>query len=88
MKEEDCIDIPNHNLLEPCDREQKRIELRNDLQKKFGQVWDTAQLQEDFEVSGFGSGLCVVRRKSDGALGSLEFTHMPRFYYNFILHEA
>lgn len=51
-------------------------------------IWNTAQLQEDFEVRGFGMGLCVVKRKSDGSLGSLEFTHMPRFYFNFILHEA
>jgi hypothetical protein len=25
----------------------------------------------------------IVTRKSDGAKGSLEFTHNPRFYFNF-----
>jgi hypothetical protein len=25
----------------------------------------------------------VVRRKSDGVKGSLEFQHNPRFYFNF-----
>jgi hypothetical protein len=46
--------------------------------------WDTAQLQEDFDVLGFGWGLCVVRRKSDGVKGTLEFDHAPRRYYNFL----
>ena len=26
----------------------------------------------------------AVRRKSDGAKGSMEFTHSPRFYFNFV----
>jgi hypothetical protein len=25
----------------------------------------------------------VVKRKSDGVVGSLEFQHHPRFYFNF-----
>lgn len=57
--------------------------LRAHLEKQHGQVWDTDQLLADFEVIGFGYGLCVVRRKSDGVKGSLDFKHMPRFYYNF-----
>jgi hypothetical protein len=28
--------------------------------------------------------LVVVERKSDGQVGSLEFTHMPRLYFNWI----
>ena len=35
--------------------------------------WTTSELQEDFEVRGFALGLCVVRRKSDGVLGSVTF---------------
>ena len=45
--------------------------------------WNTAELQEDFEVRGFALGLCVVRRKSDGVLGTVCFDHAPRRYYNF-----
>jgi hypothetical protein len=26
----------------------------------------------------------IVTRKSDGAKGSLEFTHNPRWYFNFV----
>ena len=52
------------------------------LQAKYGQVWDTAELARDFIVIGFLSPYVVVRRKSDGLKGSLEFQHNPRFYFN------
>lgn len=49
-----------------------------------GQRWDTGQLRAEFEVLGFLAPFVVVRRKSDGARGCLEFTHSPRFYFNFV----
>jgi hypothetical protein len=57
---------------------------RKRLEAQYGQVWDTAQLSEDFEVLGFMAPYAVVRR-SDGRKGSVEFQHRPRFYFNFIL---
>jgi hypothetical protein len=48
-----------------------------------GQVWDTAEMQEDFEVLGFMAPYVVVRRRSDGVKGTLMFTHSPRFYFRF-----
>jgi len=56
---------------------------RPDLEAKHGQVWDTSQLQEDFQVIGFLAPLVVVRRRSDGVRGSLMFQNDPRFYYGF-----
>ena len=56
---------------------------REFLEAKYGQVWDTQQLQEDFTVEGFLAPFVGVRRKSDGAKGSLMFQHNPRFYFNF-----
>lgn len=53
------------------------------LEAQYGEVLDTAQLAEQYEVVGFMAPLVVVRRKSDGILGSLEFQHNPRFYFNF-----
>jgi hypothetical protein len=47
------------------------------------QRWDTDQLREEFEVLGFLAPFVVVRRKADGVKGSMEFTHNPRFYFNF-----
>ena len=56
---------------------------REVLEKLHGQVWDTDQLSQDFKVTGFMAPFVVVQRKSDGAIGSLEFQHRPRLYYNF-----
>lgn len=44
-------------------------------------TWDTDQLRQDFEVLGFAAPFVVVRRRADGAKGSLEFTHNPRVYF-------
>ena len=56
---------------------------RPDLEAKHGQVWDTGQLQEDFQVLGFMAPIVVVRRRSDGVRGSLMFQNDPRLYYSF-----
>jgi hypothetical protein len=59
---------------------------RQYLEAKHGQVWDTSQLSDDFEVLGFMAPIVVVRRKSDGQKGSLCFQHSPRFYFSFDAH--
>ena len=56
---------------------------REALEAKHGQVWDTKELGVNFDVLGFMAPYVVVRRKSDGAKGSLQFQHQPRFYYSF-----
>ena len=56
---------------------------REFLEAKHGRVWDTGQLQADFDVIGFGAPLVVVRRKCDGVKGSLMFQGTPRFYFGF-----
>jgi len=56
---------------------------REKLEKQYGQVWDTSQLQEDFEVLGFLAPFVAVKRRSDGVRGSLMFQNNPRFYYSF-----
>ena len=57
--------------------------LRKALSDRFGEVLTTSEMQDKYTVLGFGGGLCVVERKSDGKRGSLDFTHMPRFYHSF-----
>ena len=56
---------------------------REALAAKHGQVWSTQELGVDFDVLGFMAPYVIVRRKSDGAKGSLQFQHDPRFYFNF-----
>jgi hypothetical protein len=58
---------------------------RKRLEAQHGQIWDATQLAKDFDVLGFMAPYVVVRRKSDERKGSLEFQHLPRFYFNFVL---
>lgn len=46
--------------------------------------WTTAEMSAEFNVVGFMAPFVVVVRKSDGVKGSMEFTHSPRFYFNFL----
>ena len=58
---------------------------RQRLEARYGQIWDAAQLAKDFDVLGFMAPYVVVRRRSDGRKGSLEFQHLPRFCFNLVL---
>lgn len=49
-----------------------------------GNVWDTKELGQTFEVLGFMAPFCIVRRKSDGKEGTVVFQHYPRFYFNWL----
>jgi hypothetical protein len=57
---------------------------REALEKQYGQVWDTKELQEYFRVEGFLAPYVVVVRLSDNQKGTLQFQHSPRFYFNFV----
>ena len=61
---------------------------REALEAKHGQVWDTDQMMEEFQVIGFMAPICVVERRSDGVKGSVEFQHSPRYYFSFQPHEG
>jgi hypothetical protein len=60
---------------------------RESLEQKYGQVWTTEEMSRDFVVVGFMAPLVVVRRKADNVVGSLEFSHTPRFYFSWQPHE-
>ena len=53
------------------------------LEAKHGDVWDTTELQEQFEVTGFMAPFVGVRRRCDGVKGSVMFQASPRFYFKF-----
>jgi hypothetical protein len=53
------------------------------MEVKYGQVWDTMELQRDFAIESFMAPFCMVVRKSDGVKGTVMFQHMPRFYFSF-----
>ena len=54
------------------------------LEEQHGQVWDTAQLGEDFIVESFLAPFVGVTRKSDNQHGTLTFQHSPRYYWGFV----
>jgi len=56
---------------------------RAELEARYGQLWDTQELQAEFSVEGFMAPFVSVTRKSDGAKGMLTFSHRPRFYHSF-----
>lgn len=56
---------------------------REQLEKEYGQVWDTQELMRDFEAISFLAPFADVRRRSDGKKGYLTFQHSPRFYFSF-----
>ena len=56
---------------------------REYLEAKHGEVWDTDQLRQEFDVLGFMAPVVVVSRKSDGIQGSIMFQHDPRLYFGF-----
>jgi len=56
---------------------------RQEAEAKYGQVWTTDEMSNEFETVGFMAPFIVVKRKSDGVKGSLMFQHLPRFYFSF-----
>ena len=48
-----------------------------DLAELLRPTWDTAALQQEYEVLGFAAPFVVVRRRSDNVKGSLEFQASP-----------
>ena len=55
---------------------------REEMEAQYGKVWDTDEMQEEFQALSFMAPYIIVRRKADGVKGSLQFAHSPRFYFN------
>jgi hypothetical protein len=56
---------------------------KTDLETKYGKVWTTSEMQEEFEVLGFMAPFVIVRKIDTGEKGSLMFAHSPRYYFEF-----
>lgn len=58
---------------------------RQRLTKEYGPVWNTQELQNDFEVLGFMAPFVIVRNRNSltNEKGTLMFQHSPRFYFNY-----
>lgn len=60
----------------------ERLE-RDALVRKWGEVWDTKEVQKVFKIRGFLAPFVGVTRLSDGVKGALTFQHLPRYYFCF-----
>ena len=60
----------------------RRRQEREQLERIYGQVWDTDELTEQFEVLGFRAPYVVVRDLDPREEGSLKFQHEPRYYFS------
>lgn len=58
--------------------------MRATLEDQHGQVWDIEQLKKEFTVVSFSAPFVVVIRKKDQRLGTLQFQHEPRYYFDFV----
>ena len=78
IRREEVARINSEVVSDDKDTERARLEAI------YGEVYDTDQVRENFEVLGFMAPFVVVKRRVDGKKGSMEFQHMPRFYFNFV----
>jgi len=65
-------------------QEQAAYDLFLELEAQYGKVWDSDGLRQDFEVLGFMAPFVVAKHKASGKKGTLEFTHSPRAYFNWV----
>ena len=68
-----------NTAVESSDEDAERVR----LEAEHGQAWNTKQLQKEFDVTGFMAPFGMVTRKADNIVGTLEFQHGPRYYFNF-----
>lgn len=59
-------------------------EVREDLEAKYGKVWNDEELLVDFGVQFFDGPRVHVIRRTDGKRGTVGFVDVPRFYFTFI----
>lgn len=74
------LDDTRRQLHAAINRNPKPREL---LAAVYGDVWDTAQLVQTFEVHGYMAPFVAVTRRADNAKGSMLFQHAPRYYFSF-----
>lgn len=46
-------------------------------------VWTTTDVSHEFSIEGFATPFLIVKRKSDGVRGTVEWTGNPKVYFDF-----
>ena len=63
------------------------LDSRAALEKQYGKVWDVQEFTEQFDVFSVMGPKLIVRRKSDGYSGTIEYQSSPRYYFNLAVGE-
>ena len=56
---------------------------REDLERKYGQIWNDEQLLAEFAAEIFDGPVLRVIRKADGQRGTVAYIDKPRLYFAF-----
>ncbi len=68
-------DINTRTESQDPDDERKRLE------KQFGEIWNTNEVQKVFQIRGFLAPFVTATHKESGESGTLMFQDRPRFYF-------
>jgi hypothetical protein len=56
---------------------------RAELETKYGRVWNTRELAQEFTITSIIAPHVIVKRKADGVVGQMTYTNSPRYYHSF-----
>ena len=76
--------LASDNSIPMTSAENKEKELKAQLTAQYGEVMTTEEMRAKYEVISFCAPCVSVERRADHKRGTLEFTHMPRFYFDFV----
>ena len=77
LRRQQCVEVNDAVASDDASAERAR------LVSQHGDVWNSDEVQRDFEIRAFAAPYVVVRRRADGVNGTLTLQHHPRFYFNF-----
>lgn len=56
---------------------------RAELEARYGPVWNTRELAQQFVITSIVAPHVIVRRKADDVVGRMSFQNTPRYYHSF-----
>lgn len=80
MPEISFLDVIRQRIFESINENPKT---REDLERHHGQVWNTIELEKDFETLTFDAPFVFVRRRSDGVPGILLYQEKGALSFDF-----
>ncbi len=60
-----------------------RPRTRAELEAEYGEVWDEQEFDREFQITAIIPPTYIVRRKTDGVIGSVVCQPRPKLFFNF-----